>query len=411
MQLSYEAPGHRSLLHAHLKSVVPKYNVMRIMFLVGLLWLFYIYAGYLLLLALVAFWRRVRPVLSENRLPSVSVLIAARNEAKDIGWKIAETLGWDYPPEKLEVLVASDASEDSTDEIIRGFADLRVTFVRMERRGGKNRALNVLAERARGEILFFTDANAHIEPRSLRRMVRHFADQRVGCVTGDSRPLEERDSAAVSNGASVYWSYEVLLKSLENSVGSVLVCDGAIFCIRASLYHELCPELANDLELPMRVGASGWWVTHEPEALVFERDTNSPAEEFKRRRRICAQGMLAIFKLPGLFVGLRGWQFISHKLMRWLSLIPMLMVLWASAELAHDSVFFSSALALQVAFYGLAGLGMAMAANGRAVPRFIAVPFYVILGVVGAIVGVVESLFGKRFDIWEIPTLSRGPAE
>lgn len=384
---------------------------MKLMFFVGLLWVLYIYAGYLLLLALVAFWRKVRPVLSEEALPSVSVLIAARNEGKDIGWKLSETLSWDYPPEKLHILVASDASEDSTDAVVRQFTDARVTFVRMERRGGKNRALNLLAERAHGEILFFTDANAHVEAHALRRMVRHFADARVGCVTGDSRPLEEINSPAVTNGASVYWSYEVLLKSLENSLGSVLVCDGAIFCMRASLYHQLCPELANDLELPMRVGALGWWVTHEPGALVFERDTNSPAQEFKRRRRICAQGALAMFKLPGVFAGLRGWQFISHKLMRWLSLIPMMMLLYSSGKLAHQSVFFASALALQIVFYSLACFGLAMTVAGRPVSRFIAVPFYVLLGVIGAMMGVIESLAGKRFDIWEIPTLSRGSVE
>ena len=163
----------------------------------------------------------------------ISVLIAARNEEKDIGWKISETLGWDYPPEKLEILVASDASDDSTDEIVRSMSDPRVTFVRMKRRGGKVRALNKLAELARGEILFFTDANAHIGPQALRLMVRHFADHRVGCVTGDSRSIKERDRPAVSTGASVYWGYESAVKRLENRIGSVLVCDGAIFCIRA----------------------------------------------------------------------------------------------------------------------------------------------------------------------------------
>ncbi len=382
---------------------------METVFIAGALWLFYIYAGYLVLLALVGLWRKVRPVLSEEPVPSVSVLIAARNEAKDIGWKISETLAWDYPPDKLQILVASDASDDSTDEIVGALTGPRVRFVRMKRRGGKNRALNTLAELALGDILFFTDANAHVDAAALRRMVRHFADSRVGCVTGDSRPLEEKDNPAVANGATVYWSYEVLLKSLENRLGSVLVCDGAIFCMRTSLYHKLCPDLANDLELPIRLGASGWWVTHEPGALVFERDTNSPVQEFQRRRRICAQGTLAMFKLPGVLTGLRGWQFISHKLMRWLSLIPMMLMLYASLHLASQSLFFASALVLQIAFYGLAGIGLAMAFTGRPVSRLLAVPFYVMLGVVGAIVGVVECLVGKRFDVWEIPTLSRGP--
>jgi len=380
-------------------------------FLVAVGWLVYVYAGYPVILALVALRRGLRPIISERCEPSVSVLIAARNEEKDIGWKITETLGWDYPPEKLEILVASDASDDSTDEIVKSMGGPRVTFVRMKKRGGKVRALNRLAELARGEILFFTDANAHIGPQAVRLMVRHFADARVGCVTGDSRPIRESDNPAVSSGASIYWGYESTVKRLENRIGSVLVCDGAIFCMRAFLFHRLDPNLANDLETPMRIGTSGSWIAHEPAALVFERDTTSPFEEFQRRRRMCAQGMLAMMTLPGVLGGLRGWQFISHKFLRWTSLIPMLMVLASSAALAPNSLFFSSMLILQAIFYGLAALGLQRATAHRPVPTLIAIPFYVVLGVVGALVGQFDSLRGKRFDVWEIPSSSRGPVE
>ena len=220
----------------------------------------------------------------------------------------------------------------------------------MDRRGGKARALNRLAELSQSTILFFTDANAHIAPHVLRLMVQHFADSRVGCVTGDSRSIEEKDRPAISKGASVYWGYETILKRLESRIGSVLVCDGAIFCMRAELYQPLSANLANDLEIPMRIAAAGHWVTHEPEALVFECDTTSPLEEFQRRRRMCAQGILAAFTLRGALRGLRGWQFVSHKFLRWLSLIPMLMILVSSAAFAKGSGFFMSMLALQISF-------------------------------------------------------------
>jgi poly-beta-1,6-N-acetyl-D-glucosamine synthase len=378
-------------------------------FLIAIGWLIYVYVGYLAVLALVSLRRRVHPLVSERCEPSVSVLIAARNEEKDIGWKIRETLAWEYPREKMEILIASDASDDSTDEIVKSMSSPRVTLVRMDQRGGKVRALNRLAELARGEILFFTDANAHIGPQALRLMVRHFADERVGCVTGDSRSIRERDNPAISSGASAYWGYEGALKRLENRIGSVLVCDGAIFCMRALLFHRLDPNLANDLEAPMRIGG-GCWITHEPAALAFERDTTSPLEEFSRRRRMCAQGMLAMMTMPGVLGGLRGWQFFSHKFLRWTSLIPMLMVLVSSAVLARNSFFFASMLALQAIFYGLAALGLTRALTDRPVDRLIAVPLYVVIGVAAALVGVVDSLRGKRFDVWEIPSLSRGSA-
>jgi len=382
---------------------------MEAVFVVGVAWLVYVYGGYPILLAMLALKRRVYPLIEEYDLPHVSVLIAARNEAQDIGWKIAETLAWEYPREKLEILIGSDASEDSTDDIVRGFSVHGVKLVRMHLRRGKARTLNRLAELSRGEILFFTDANAHIAPPVLHLMVRHFADPRVGCITGDSRSIKESVSLAVSRGASVYWGYESILKRLESRIGSVLVCDGAIFCMRAQLYRPLCANLANDLEIPMRVAAAGHWVTHEPEALVFERDTTSPLEEFRRRRRMCAQGMLALFELRGAFGGLRGWQFVSHKLMRWLSLFPMLLILLSSLLLAHNSEFFMLMLGLQGLAYGMAGLGLMMAVANRPVVGPLAIPFYVVLGVSGALIGVAESMFGKRFDIWDIPKLSRGP--
>src|ERR1700735_5648440 len=115
---------------------------MREVFLVAVCWLVYVYAGYPAILTLVALRRRQRPLVSGRCEPSVSVLIAARNEEKDIGWKITETLGWEYPSEKLHILVASDASDDSTDEIVKAMSDSRVTFVRMKKRCGKVRALN-----------------------------------------------------------------------------------------------------------------------------------------------------------------------------------------------------------------------------------------------------------------------------
>lgn len=378
------------------------------MFFIGLLWVIYVYGGYAAVLAGVSRWRRVHPIVADDYTPFVSVLIAARNEAQDIGWKIEETLAWDYPAEKLEILVASDASDDATDAIVRRYAGPRVSLVRMERRGGKARGLNRLAQQARGEVLFFTDANAHIRPPTLRLMTRHFADPRVGCVTGDSRPIAD-ERAAVAEGANVYWGYESMLKEFENRVGSVLVCDGAIFCLRATLFHPLDPELANDLESPMRAGAAGHWVMHEPAALVFERDTTSPLEEFKRRRRMCAQGVLAMARLRGAFHGLRGWQFLSHKFLRWLTVVPMLMMLVASAALAGNSRIFAVLCGLQALVYVLAAVGLAGAIARRGVPRIFAIPFYALLGVVGAQVGVLECLAGKRFDVWEIPSLSRGP--
>lgn len=375
-------------------------------FWTGVVWVAYTYAGYPILLWLIGLVSRVRPERRDDFLPPVSVLISARNEEQDIGWKVAETLAWDYPPELLDVLVASDASEDRTDEIVRGILDPRVTLVRMEKRGGKGRALNRLAELARGELLFFTDANAHIGPHVLRRMASHLADPRVGCVTGGTRPLAE-DEQAIGSGASAFLSFESILYRLESRLGSVLACDGAIFCISRHLYTPVSPELANDLELPLRIRHAGFWILHEPEAVVREVDTSSPREEFARRRRICAQGMLAMWRLRATLRGRRGWQFFSHKLLRYLTLVPLLLVLCSTVVLRREPLF-AAMLMLQAVFYGAALYGFVSTFLGWKSGKLIAAPFYIVFGSIGAVAGIVDACRGRRFDVWATPALSRG---
>ena len=378
-----------------------------VLFWAAVAWFAYESGGYPLLLALVARFRRIRPLRNDAYLPRVSVLISARNEEQDILWKVEETLAWDYPSDRLEVLVASDASTDRTNAILAGIKNPRCRFIVMERRGGKSRALNRLAELAEGDLLFFSDANSHIDSDCLKRVVRHFADPKVGCVTGNSNRSEEGYQPGTSSGTSVYWGQEMLIRHIENQFGSVLVCDGALFCMRRSLYTPVFPELANDLELPLRIARAGYWVLHEPTAQVLEKDTSSPLEEFRRRRRICSQGVLGLWRLRSTLRGVRLWQFFSHKVMRWLILVPLLLLLISSLALARDP-FFTALLGAQLCFYAAGLIGFILIQGGCNPGRLFTIPLYILVGAVGAFVGVIDAMTGKRFDIWESPALSRG---
>ena len=380
-----------------------------VLFGTGVGWILYCYIGYPIILLILSGFRPKHVVRDAAHTPTVSVLIAARNEEQDIGWKIAETLAWDYPGDRLEVIVVSDASTDRTDDIVRECGDSRVRLVRLKQRGGKQRGLNRIVPEAKGEILFFTDANAHIGPVCLRRMVRHFSDQKVGCVTGVTRPILTEESAAIGSGASVFLSFEGALNSLESRIGSVMVCDGAIFCIRKPLFVSLTPTIANDLELPMRVYHSGYSNVFEPEGVVVERDTSSLTEEFARRRRISAQGMVGMWELRHTMFGLRGWQFASHKIMRYLTLLPLILM-FAGALVAPRTPFWNTLLVLQAIAYCLAAGVALLTMRGYAVGKLLSVPFYVLFGCIGAVVGIVDWASGKRYDIWETAMLSRGPA-
>jgi cellulose synthase/poly-beta-1,6-N-acetylglucosamine synthase-like glycosyltransferase len=380
---------------------------MIIIFWISVAWIAYVYVGYPLILWLLGLVRAVEPDLRADHLPSVSVLIAAWNEERDIAWKLAETLGWDYPAERLEILVASDGSIDRTDEIVRSMSNSRLTFVRMEQRGGKSVALNSLVQLARGEVLFFTDANSHIESGALRRIVRHFADPRVGCVTGEMHYRDEQEDSVVAGGTSVYWGYEAFIKHLESRIGSVLVCVGSVFAIRAALFEPLHPEVANDLELPLRIGRTGGWLRYEPTVRSVERPAQTGREEFARQRRIVAQGALALWRLRGQLTPLRAWQFFSRKVLRWLTAVPLVLLLVSTTALASRAPF-GLLLVPQFAFWALAGVGYILARVGLRFGRLFSVPFYVVLVAVAGVMGIVDACAGRRFRVWETAALSRG---
>jgi cellulose synthase/poly-beta-1,6-N-acetylglucosamine synthase-like glycosyltransferase len=380
---------------------------MHILFWVALAWLGYVYLGYPCLLWSLGLWRSFQPKTREDFRPSVSVLISARNEERDIGWKVAETLNWDYPTDRLEVFVASDASTDRTDEIVRAICDPRLRFFRMPKRVGKNLALNHLHEHTQGEVLFYTDANSHIDAKCLQRMVRHLADPSVGCVTGWERTAPEQKDPMMAAGSTAYLGYESLINSIESRLGSVLVCDGSVFCIRRCVYKRLQPDIANDLELPIRIGAEGYAVRFEPTAFSTEPAMRSVQEEFSRKRRICAQGILGFWRLRRFLRGLRAWQFVSRKLLRWMALVPLALLLVASASLA-PRLFFAVLFAFQLLFYIFALGSWWYSARGRNIRFLAALPLYFVVVNVAAFAGLIDSCLGRRLSVWEIPVLSRG---
>jgi cellulose synthase/poly-beta-1,6-N-acetylglucosamine synthase-like glycosyltransferase len=382
-------------------------RVWLIVFWVDLVWLLYAYIGYAICLRILGFFRECHSEWRGDYLPKVSVLISARNEEKDIERKVRETLNWNYPPQQLELLVASDASDDRTDEILRSIHEPRLKYKRMEHRVGKNEALNRLFPLAAGDLLFFTDANSRIDPDCLRLMTRHFADHRVGCVTGYERTLPEGKKAVVGTGWRAFLAIESRITLLESRLGSVLTCDGSIFCIRRQLYTAVVPELANDLEIPIRIGSQGWRLLYEPAATSLEREIGNIREDFDRRRRICSQGSLGVLRLRKFLRGLRLWQFVSRKVLRWLTLIPLVGLLISTACLASHPVFAFN-LGLQLLFYGFALVGWLLASKRRGAAGLFTFPFYWLLVNTAAMTGLIDTCLGRRFSVWEIAKLSRG---
>lgn len=370
-------------------------------FLLSLGVLLYIYAGYPLVLQLILWLRGTRPVRRGEFLPRVSLIVSAYNEAATIREKIRNALALDYPADRFEIAVISDASDDGTDDIVREFAAQGVRLFRQEERRGKTAGLNRFVPDVTGDVVVFSDANALYEPAAIRMLVRNLADPEVGCVTGEARYLKN-DSTAASLGERAYWDYEILIKRLETSVGSMVGGDGAIYAIRRELWRSLPDDAINDFLNPLQIVAAGWRGVYEPEAICYEETAGGARREYKRRVRIVSRSWRAVFQASGVLnpfrVGLFTFSLISHKVLRWMTGVFV-------------TVAGISLLVLVLELFHLAPLGAALIAAAVAVfvaawppaRRLSAAAAYYLVISIASLVGIVKGTTGRVTGVWATP--------
>ena len=287
----------------------------------------YPYAGYPLCVALLRAIRP-RPVRAAPITPRVTVVISAYNEAAHIEATVGNKLDQDYPCELLDVMVVSDGSTDGTDQALTRLAqqDPRIAFFRQEPRAGKTAALNCLLERAQGEIIVFADANSMYRPDTVRRLVAPFADPDVGYASGRMVYVDPQGSL-VGDGCTAYMRYENALRALESAVGSVVGVDGGVDAIRRSLYRPMRPDQLPDFVLPLAVVEQGRRVVYAPQAMLEEETLTSEGAEYRMRVRVTLRALWAVWDKRLLLNPLRfplfSWQLTSHKLLRYLSFLPL----------------------------------------------------------------------------------------
>ena len=314
----------------------------------------WVYVGYPIVLAAMA-WIRRKPVARRPVTPQVSLVICAYNEERDIGRKLEECLAADYPEDRLEIIVASDGSTDRTDDIVREFAP-RVRLLRVEGRGGKTIAQNAAVREARGEILVFSDVTTVYTPATIREMVANFADPQVGCVGGDLHyEKEARNTSA--EGRALFWGYERRLRLWESQVHSIIGVAGCVYAMRRALYQPLDGAAISDFVQPGRVTERGYRTVLEPAAIAFEPvESRSLAEELYRRARVITRGLRGAFTMPALLNPLRHPWFAtllwSHRVLRWLVPVFLLVLLGASMALAPQGPAFRLVLGAQLGVYG-----------------------------------------------------------
>ena len=373
---------------------------MRLTFWVSALAVWYVYVGYPVLLAC---WARMRPRAAprtarpDDPWPTVSIVIAARNEAAKLGARIENLLALDYPADLRQIIVVSDGSSDDTLDVLASFGTA-VEAIAVSPRG-KAAALNVGVERAAGTILVFADARQMFAPDAIRELVAPFADPAVGGVTGellldceasevagrrsgaerrhlgiDRRASGDRGpgrrlgvdrrgrpASTIAEGVGLYWTYEKRLRRWESRVGSTLGATGAIYALRRSLYRPLPVDtILDDVLTPMRAVLAGYRVVFNDRAFAFDRAPVDADAERRRKVRTLAGNVQILWQEPRLLVpGVNPvWvQYVSHKVGRLVVPYALIAIFAASVVLADQSAFYLLVLIGLCALCLLGGYG------------------------------------------------------
>lgn len=330
---------------------------MEVVFWICLLGIVYAYFGYPLVLMLLGWLKdvlldRENALYTENEAPSLSVIIPAHNEGEVIAEKLRNTLSLYYPGE-LEIVVISDGSVDNTAEVVQTFCnDDRLIFLNLKERKGKANALNMGLEKARGEIIVFSDASIILDEQALWEIAQPFAESTIGCVSGE-------DLIKEGGGESLYGKYELYLRNQESRIGSIVGASGSFYAQRKHLVKTFLEGGAPDFLSVLNTVEKGYRAISTSSAFGHMTAVASTKDEFQRKVRTLIRGMTALFEKKSLLNPYRYPMFsfflISHKLMRWWVPFFLLGLLGFNGFLI-DQPFYLVFLCLQGGFYLLATL-------------------------------------------------------
>jgi cellulose synthase/poly-beta-1,6-N-acetylglucosamine synthase-like glycosyltransferase len=362
--------------------------------------LLYVYALYPLFVRLLAA-RVGRPVGRSDRLPSVTVIVTVYNEAASIAAKLENLIGLNYPPELVDILVASDASSDATESIAATYEPLRVRVLRVEGRLGKTACQNQAAAAASGEILVFTDATTRLQTDALQRLVENFADPDVGCVGGSLLYVSGTDNAT-SRGGEMYWSYELRLRQAESSLGSLIGVSGCLYAVRKNAYRPIDPTLISDFVIAMQMQEQGLRTVLAPHAVCFEETLNRGSLELAMRTRVATRSLNALVRERRFLNPLRyprfAWQLWSHKALRYASPLLWLGALASNLMLVGQGPYLVVLLG-QTSLLAAGAVGFLLQGQRRELGMF-GRPYYFLLTNVAALLATVRYLRGDRMVTW-----------
>ena len=389
---------------------------MEIVFWILLLIVFYTFAGYAVLLAIILplkkaiSKKRFVPELKSADLPRVCMFVAAYNESNYVDVKVANLLELDYPKGLIQYLWITDGSDDGTPEMLKKYQQMEVHH--LPERRGKIHAMNRGIQFVDAPIVIFSDSNTTLCKQAIRVMVETFADPKVGCIAGEKRIVNLKADGAAGSGENIYWKFESWVKRMDSELNSAVGAVGELFAIRTSVYSEVENDtILDDFIISLRIAKQGYRIAYTPNAYAIETASVNVSEELKRKVRIAAGGLQTVGRLKELLNPFRyGWlsvQYFSHKVLRWtlapialsfLLLVNFFLVL-NSGHWSFDD-FYTIFFYLQAFLYLLALLG-ALIEQRKIRFKLLYVPFYFVAMNYASILGMIRFFKGKQSVNWE----------
>lgn len=373
---------------------------------------FYTFVGYGFLLYFIIKIKRaikgkpIIPIVSDDDLPTCTLVVAAYNEEHFISQKIANSLQLNYPAGKLKFVFVTDGSSDRTAEIIGEYPQIQL--LHRPERAGKIAAVHHAMEYVDTEVVVFTDANTFLNPEAITRICRHYSDKTVGAVAGEKRVQIDANADASAAGEGFYWKYESALKKWDSELYSVVGAAGELFSVRRNLYQDVPADtVLDDFMISMLIAAQGYRIIYEPEAYALETASENVSEELKRKIRIAAGGIQSILRLKSLLLPFKfpvlSFQYVSHRVLRW-TVTPFFLILAFIANFAlafgGKGWFYELLFAGQVLFYLLAILGFIMEKRHIRI-KALFIPYYFCVMNYAVLAGIIRYFTTKQSSVWE----------
>jgi len=382
-------------------------DYIQYIFWVFFLTLFYTYIGYgilLFFLVKIKLFFTEKQSLSVNSFPSITLLVSAYNEERHITEKINNSLGLDYPKDKIQFLFVTDGSMDNTPEIVSRYRQIQL--MHQPQRQGKIMAVQRAMSEVTGEIVVFTDTNSLLNKEALKNIVRHFVNQKVGVVSGEKRILYRKEDEAAGAGEGFYWKYESKLKKWDDELYSVMGAAGELFAIRTDLYEPIPKDsLIEDFYMSFKIVEKGYKIAYEPNAYAMEEPSASVKEELKRKVRIAAGGIQSIVRLKELLnpfkYGVITFQYISHRVLRWtLAPLALPVIFLFNIMLWDQGLLYQAILVNQIFFYISALLGFLLEKKKIRL-KLLFIPYYFCMMNYAVYAGFMRYIRGSQSVLWE----------